>query len=200
MNASEALDLFSTVDASLAQHLEGLPAKRKRTSKGLLESVVKLAYVLFAMGDTGSASQLVEPISRIPFANSYDYWTWVEAALVLKGTLALAQGRHEDAAMARQAAVAALSSGNDLQVTVKANVHKRFMDGDTLDTGFENAENAADEFEMRLIYAMALIKIDFFGTSEKWASSRIESELSESFARMRDVLADTGIYKVAPYK
>ena len=200
MNGSEALDLFSNVDDTLAQHLNKLPAKQKRTAKGVLESSVKLAYVLFSSGDTQKTSQLVEPISQIPFANSYDYWTWIEAALVMKGKLALAKDNKEEYETALQTAVAALNSGTELQINVKANVHKRFMDGQTLDTGFEEEDNITDEFEMRLIYIMALMKIDFFGGSENWTSAKIENELSISIARMNEIVATKDIYKLTPYK
>lgn len=200
MNASEALDLFSNVDNTLAQQLEKLPAKQKKTAKGILECSVKLAYVLFVTGDKEKVSQLVDPISNIPFANSYDYWTWIEAALVLKGKLALAEGDREQYETALQSAVAALNSGTELQINVKANVHKRFMNGQTLYTGFEDEENVTDEFEMRLIHIMALMKIDFFGASGNWSTEKIESELSISIVRMKEILATKDIYKLAPYK
>lgn len=200
MNAFEALGLFSNADKKLAQHLEKLPAKQKRTAKGVLESSVKLEYVMFAMGDTRAASELVEPISQIPFANSYDCWTWIEAALVMKGRLAIALGHNEEYDEAFRAAVAALKSGSELQMTVKENVHKRFMDGQTLDMAFEDEENFVDEFEMRLSYVTALMKIEFFGCSETWTGSRIESELLSNIARMNDIIVAKGIYKLAPYK
>ena len=200
MSPTDVLALFSDADDILAGHIEKLPAKQKRTAKSFLESVVKLAYVLFATGDAQRASHIANAVSEIPFSNSYDYWTWVEAAQVMKGKLALDAGSNAVFEAARQSAAAALESGTELQVTVKANVHKRFMDGLTLDADFEEETDVVCEFDMRVVYIMALMKIAFFGGSEKWPLDKIDAEVTTSLERIKELVATKGMYKLPPYK
>lgn len=200
MNPIEIAGLFSGADDVLAQYIEKLPARQKKTAKSFLESVVKLAYVLFATGDVERAGQVANAVSEIPFSNSYDYWTWIEAALVLKGKLALEAGSTNVYEAARQSAAAALESGTELQITVKANVQKRFMEGQTLDNGFDQEEDVVDEFDMRIVYIMALMKIAFFGGSEKWPVGKIDDEVMASVERIKEITAAKGLYKLPPYK
>lgn len=200
MNPIEIAGLFSGADDVLAQHIEKLPARQKKTAKSFLESVVKLAYVLFATGDVKRAGQVANAVSKIPYSNSYDYWTWIEAALVLKGKFALEAGSTDVYKAARQSATAALESGTELQITVKANVQKRFMEGQTLDNGFEQEEDVVDEFDMRIVYIMALMKIAFFGGSQKWPVGKIDDEVMASVERIKEITATKGLYKLPPYK
>lgn len=200
MNASDALSLISSTNYVLSEHIEKLPAKQKKTAKPVLESVVKLAYVLYLIGDTSRASEIVDAVSEIPFANSYDYWTWVEAALILKGKIATISGDNERYEAALETALAALKSGTDLQVTVKTNVHKRFLEGQTLDPDFEDKTDVVCEFEMRIIYIMALLKIEFFGGSETWPTSATAKEVAKSADKVNEIIAATGMYKLPPYK
>lgn len=200
MNASDALTLISSADYVLSKHIEKLPAKQKKTAKSVLESAVKLAYVLYLTGDTRSALQIVEAVSEIPFANSYDYWTWVEAALILNGKIAAVSGDNQRCQAALETALAALNTGTDLQITVKTNVHKRFLEGQTLDPDFEEEKDVVCEFEMRIIYIMALLKIEFFGGSETWPTSAIAEEVAKSADKVNEIMAAKGMYKLPPYK
>lgn len=200
MKASDAFTLISSADYVLSKHIEKLPAKQKKTAKSVLESVVKLAYVLYVTDDKRSASQIVDAISEIPFANSYDYWTWVESALILKRKIAAVSGDKEHYEAALETALAALKTGTDLQVTVKTNVHKRFLEGQTLDPDFEEETDVVCEFEMRIIYIMALLKIEFFGGSETWPTSSAAEEVAKSGDKVNEIMAATGMYNLPPYK
>lgn len=200
MNTTEALALFPASDESLSRHIDTLPAKHKKTAKAVLEATVKLAYVLYALDEKQQASIIADSVAKIPFANSYDYWTWIEAALVLQGTLAVEQGEDESYQSALASATAALTSGTELQINVKANVHRRFLEGQTLNAQFDQEDDVVYEFDMRIVYLMALLKIDFFGGSEAWPKSAIAEEVAITIARIKALVSDIGLYKLPPYK
>lgn len=200
MNAIEALALFPASEESLARHIEMLPAKQKKTAKALLESTVKLAYILYATGEKQTASIIVDSVAAIPFSNSYDYWTWIEGALVLQGKLAIERKDEQTYQAALACATTALKTGTDLQVTVKTNVHRRFLEGQNLDADFDQESNVVDEFDMRVVYLMGLLKIEFFGGSEAWPSSAVAEKAAVTISRINEVVAQVGLYKLPPYK
>lgn len=200
MNAIEALALFPASEETLARLIEMLPAKQKKTAKALLESTVKLAYILYATGEKQTASIIVDSIAVIPFSNSYDYWTWIEGALVLQGKLAIERKDEQTYQVALKCATTALKTGTDLQVTVKMNVHRRFLEGQNLDSDFDQESNVGDEFDRRVVYLMALLKIEFFGGSEVWPVTAVAEEAAVTINRISELVAQIGLYKLPPYK
>ncbi|MGC6368572.1 DUF6707 family protein [Pseudomonas sp. K2I15] len=143
MLITEALDSFSSASGQLADYLAKVPAKYSKTNKLRIESLTRLAYLLYVINEKDLAGQITEPLSRIPFENNYDYWVWIEAALVLNGTLAKEQGNTAVYEQALTRVLEALSSGNELQITVKRNTHERFIKGETL--SLEKIQDAAEE-------------------------------------------------------
>ncbi len=199
MDADDILALIPRSNERLADHLDSLPAKKKRSGKGVLEALVKLAYGLYAAGDEASAKAIVDPVAAIAFDGSYDVWTWVEGALVLQGHLAKAAGDQAGIARALAPLQAALQAGTELQVTVKANVHRRFMDGQTL-PDVDQADDARDAFELGIERLMALFRMGLFGGSETWPSAVIEADVDKTVAALRALSDAHGLRALPPFK
>lgn len=200
MDTEQILSDISTADAVLARHLAQLPKARKKTAKALLESLSRLAHVLLATGNRVQAERLADAFSGIPFANNYDYWTWIESAVILKGCLAREAGDEEAWQRALNTATQALGSGTQLQVTVKAAVQQRFLEGQTLDTRFAQQADDRDAFVLRLNYFMALLRIRFFGGSEAWPVLALDEEIQQLTAEIRQQVNEHGLYELAPFK
>ncbi|WNW12480.1 DUF6707 family protein [Pseudomonas sp. DTU_2021_1001937_2_SI_NGA_ILE_001] len=200
MNTDDIKNSLISANSDFQKHIEKLPKRSQKTAKSLLEAVVRLAYVLYSSGETEQAEQLVGPLSEIPFSNSYDYWTWIEAALVLKGTLAKAAGDKIAFTEALQTAQLALETGTELQVSVKAAVHQRFLNGQMLDDSFDQEDDERDAFEMRINYLMTLCKIRFFGGSETWPDVRTESAIAEVVGKINASVQAYGIHQLPPFK
>lgn len=93
----------------------------------------------------------------------------------------------------------ALKSGSEVQVSVKANVHKRFLEGQTLDISFYEENNPVDAFEMRIEYVMSLLKMYIFGGSDSWTLKRIKDELEKVGGEIRAAIVGKGIYSFPPF-
>lgn len=200
MSVSDVLALISDRNPTLDRHLERLPAKQKKTAKVLLESIVRLAYVLWATGDEKSTASIVNAVAEIPFTKNQDYWTWIEGAIILKGSLAKQHGSEDVYLKALACANAALITGDQLADEINAEVHAEFLDGEMLSADFANASDIVDEFDMRIVYLMDMLKIAFFGGSDNWPLSEISVQLRETSNKMNQIVMDLGLYNLPPYK
>lgn len=199
MVTDAVIQSLQTEDKILVDYFEKIPKKNKKTEKKFIESSVRLAYVLFFSGEQEAAKQIVARISKIPFASSYDYWVWIEAALVLKGVIAEKEGDVSSYESSLDTVSQALKSGSEVQVSVKANVHKRFLEGQTLDISFYEENNPVDAFEMRIEYVMSLLKMYIFGGSDSWTLKRIKDELEKVGGEIRAAIVGKGIYSFPPF-
>lgn len=199
MVTDAVIQSLQTEDKILVDFFEKIPKKNKKTEKKFIESSVRLAYVLFFSGEQEAAKQIVARISKIPFVNSYDYWVWIEAALVLKGVIAEKEGDVSSYESSLDTVSQALKSGSEVQVSVKANVHKRFLEGQTLDISFYEENNPVDAFEMRIEYVMSLLKMYIFGGSDSWTLKRIKDELEKVGGEIRAAIVGKGIYSFPPF-
>jgi len=199
MVTDAVIQSLQTEDKILVDFFEKIPKKNKKTEKKFIESSVRLAYVLFFSGEQEAAKQIVARISKIPFVNSYDYWVWIEAALVLKGVIAEKEGDVSSYESSLDTVSQALKSGSEVQVSVKANVHKRFLEGQMLDISFYEENNPVDAFEMRIEYVMSLLKMYIFGGSDSWTLKRIKDELEKVGGEIRAAIVGKGIYSFPPF-
>ena len=199
MVTDAVIQSLQTEDKILVDYFEKIPKKNKKTEKKFIESSVRLAYVLFFSGEQEAAKQIVARISKIPFVNSYDYWVWIEAALVLKGVIAEKEGDVSSYESSLDTVSQALKSGSEVQVSVKANVHKRFLEGQMLDISFYEENNPVDAFEMRIEYVMSLLKMYIFGGSDSWTLKRIKDELEKVGGEIRAAIVGKGIYSFPPF-
>ncbi len=199
MNAGDILALIPSSSDELADHLGSLPAKKTRTGNAALEALVKLAYGLYVTGDAASAKVIADPIATIAFDGSYEYWTWIEGALALQGWLAKAAGDQAGIDRALAPLLAALQTGTELQVTVKANVHRRFLDGQTL-TDVDQAEDAHEAFDLGIDRLMTLFRMALFGGSETWPPVAIDAEVDRTLAALRVLIDEHGLRGLPPFK
>lgn len=204
MQITEALDSLSAASGPLADRVSKVAAKYNKTQKSRIESLTRLAYLLYVINENDLAEQLTAPLSKIPFENNYDYWVWIEASLVLNGTLARARGDEPVYADALARVLAALNTGNELQVTVKRNTHERFVRGETLSLDkIQDAENEGDfatEGNQRVTYLMSLLKIQFFDKPEHYPHEKIKADIEENVARINEIIGKIGLEKLTLFK
>lgn len=200
MNIDDVLSSLTFSEKTLTQHIDNIPKKHRKSAKSLIEASVRIAYILFSIADSRRARMIVEPISKIQFSNSYDYWTWIEAALVLQGHIAKAAGEEAIYQQALDTVNLALQTGTELQVNVKNNVHRRFLEGQTLDAGFLDEADKRVAFEMRVNYLMTLLKIRFFGGSETWSVTRLDTEIHNVTLEISNTVTEVGFNNLPPFK
>lgn len=200
MNADNMLNNLEFSDIILAEHFDSLPKKCRKSAKSLIEASVRVAYILFSTGDYQRARSIVDSLSDLPFSNSYDHWTWVEAALVLQGHIAKEAGEDAVYEQALDAVGLALQAGTELQVNVKNNVHRRFLEGQMLDAGFTDHPNEHFAFEMRVNYLMALLKMRLFGGSDTWPAGRLDAAIQPVVPEISIAVTKVGLRNLPPFK
>ncbi|MEW4371705.1 DUF6707 family protein [Paenibacillus kandeliae] len=194
----------ASTQSTLADYIQRLPKRQMRGDKAQLQCFVELAQLLYVNGEKEKARQIVEPLIALPFNNNYNYWTWIEIAHVLHAVLAPA----EQADAAKQQAIAAIESavntGKPDVVEIKRDVHQRFLQGDMVQSSdLErqiSADDPAGEANRRLIHLMRLIKLELLGGSEQYPASRAADEAKQQIARIRDIIADIGLFKLSPFR
>ncbi|NWB85932.1 MULTISPECIES: DUF6707 family protein [Pseudomonas] len=204
MKLTDVLEILSQGDSPVATYLEKIPSKFTKSSKLRLEAFSKLAYVLYVTKEKEQAKFIVDRLAEVPFENNYDYWEWVESALVLKGLLAKESNETSAYDSALASVLEAMNSGSELQVKVKLSVHNRFLEGETLDDEkirfYADKGDAIAECNERIILLITLLKLKFFDTEASYPVEKIEHEITEQTDRINSLISTVGLFKITPFK
>ena len=200
------LDDLSSENASLKFNIDHITYGNKKTDKAIVESLTKLAYILYVLDDMKNAMVVVDKLASITFENDYDYWTWIEYAISLRAELAQLEGDSRKFNDSITKINDVLDSGEGLHKRIRNNVHNRFMAGDgiELDESVLSGKNecVTDIFDFRLIYLMKLIKVKVLGGSIEYpfqlATKNIEFDVQE----MKSLLVNVVdlVKEVRPFK
>lgn len=201
-------EVFTRIEkkAELHLYIEQIPAKYKKTQKAYLAALVKLSYLLYITqsDQKPQIKELLEELSQIPFEENYDYWTWVEHALVLQARIAREEEHQAVYDQSMQLIEDALNTGEEAVVKVKHNVQARFVKGETLSTQTIDAaikkNDTSMECEQRILYVMKLFKIKELGAQPPYTDEKVEQESTEYMKRINEIVEQVGIEKVEPFK
>lgn len=172
------------------------------TDKKIVESLTKLAFILYIEDKFLEAKAITDKLSSIPFFNDYDYWTWIEFAISLKALIAKNEGQNQIFDESLEKINSALNHGEGLVKKVRLNVHQRFMAGEGVNIDeLKNYNNLslADDFDYRLIYLMKLIKIKVLGGSPEYPVSKALDEMVQNISAMKELLKDVSLNNVEPF-
>lgn len=192
--------------AELQSYIEQIPAKYKKTQKAYLTGLVKLSYLLYInqSEQKPQIKSLLDELSRIPFEENYDYWTWVEHALILQAHIAREEGQQEVYDHAMHLIEEALHTGEEAVVKIKRNVQDRFVKGETLNTQTIDAaigqKKPSIECDQRILYVMKLFKIKELGAQLPYTDEKIDEESTQHMERINEIVKQIGIQKVEPFK
>ncbi|ALX94580.1 hypothetical protein AV650_13885 [Serratia fonticola] len=202
MNIKEAINLINENDEGVAFYLGKIPAKNKKTNKAYLESLVKLAYLLSISGE--NCHSLVDVLYEVSFENDYDYWTWIEYVIALKGVVSKRKGDEDTHKQSIKLIMQAVNSGNELQIQVKNNVHKRFLKGEKLYSDkvayYLEQGDIISENNARLLYIMDLFKLILFGDELLTPVEDVEELLISNVEKLRRFILSDGLFNLSPFK
>jgi len=185
---------------------ENIANKNKKTDKAIIESLTKVAYILYALDDIKNAELVTDKLASIPFNNDYDYWTWIEYAICLRATISQVNGDSKKFDESIEKIREALNYGEGLQKKVRINVHARFMQGDNVEpdglTILEKEGDLAEIFEIRLIYLMKLIKLKVLGGSTEYPVGRAIENINYNVHEIKSLIIniDDLIKNVRPFR
>lgn len=136
-----------------------LSQNERKTKKSYLENIVKMAYNLY-FKDNEKYKNLLSLLCEVDFENNYNYWTWIEYALLLKiydnemkgniNRIYIEKINH------------AINSGSELEVSVRKNVIERIKL-----SSFEDISNKIKDIDISIENLMRLLKIRFFSLNER---------------------------------
>ncbi|WP_322923776.1 DUF6707 family protein [Paenibacillus campi] len=201
--AATGADMSAAAKLTLADVVKRLPVRDMRSEQGRLQALTELAWLLYAQGEDTVARQIVEPLSKVPFDENYNRWTWIEHAIVLSAFVAPEQQTEQARQQAITAIQQAVKTGKKDIVQVKKQVHKRFLNGDTLDTTAIQRDMEAgertDEAARRLILLMRLRKLELLGGSKAYPAERAAQEAAVQIETIRKIAAEVGLFKLSPF-
>lgn len=82
MKLPEVVELVEN-HPDLHLYLDKILKKNKKTQVSHLESLNRLAYLLYLDGQEKMAKKLLESVIQVPFEGNYNTWTFVDSSLVL---------------------------------------------------------------------------------------------------------------------
>lgn len=191
MNVKNTLINLSSHNEKLKKMITSLPTKSTKTEKKTIETLTKVAFFAYANDDIDTSMEICNELSKIKFNNDYDYWTWIEYSLALRGELAIKKRLESKEKESIGKIKEVLNSGEGLHKKIRLNVHDRFMNGEgvTLDEIEKNTPPPI-EFSYRLIYLMKLIKIKTLGGSSFFTAEKLTLEIKQNLEKMRELLTN----------
>lgn len=144
-----------------------LSRSEKKTKKSYLENIVKITYKLY-FKENEKYKNLLNLLCDVDFENDYNYWTWIEYALLLK--IYDNEIKGNDNSIYIEKINYAINSGSELEVYVKKNVIERIKLN-----SFECNSNKIKDIDTSIENLMRLLKIRFFSLNE---SSKVDLIIS----------------------
>ena len=200
MNVKELIEEVEN-DLELVSYLNRIPKKNKKTQASYLESLNRLAYLLYLDGQEEIAKELLDRIIQIPFEGNYNTWTFVDSSLVLLAYL----GREAEnqVLVYKKNLLSPLEHGEESTQKIRRRVHQRFLNGDSLEqklAKIEQAPSPESEIERRLLYLTDLLKIHLFIAESTCEETDIQTKIEESMEILKKYIKEHEIYNLFPFK
>ena len=200
MNVKELIEEVEN-DLELVSYLNWIPKKNKKTQASYLESLNRLAYLLYLDGQEEMAKELLDRIIQIPFEGNYNTWTFVESSLVL---LAYLEREKENQVLVyKKLLLSPLEQGEESTQKIRRRVHQRFLNGDSLEqklAKIEQASSPESEMERRLLYLTDLLKIYLFITESTCEETDIQAKIEENIEILKKYIKEHEIFSLFPFK
>lgn len=204
MKYSRFIDELSNENEALRGVVGNVKANFIKTDKGIVESLTKIAFIFYIKQDFKNAMSIADKLSEIEFNNDYDYWTWVEYAIALRAEIAGSNNDYEKNKDSIKKIIDALNYGEGLQKKIKINVHNRFMAGEGIEldnsTSSGDNKNSHDNFNHRLIYLMALVKLKVLGASKEYSIGKVISNIESNLQEMQKMINEGVLVGVQPFE
>ena len=200
MNVKELIEEVEN-NLELVSYLNRFPKKNKKTQASYLESLNRLAYLLYLDGQEEMAKELLDRIIQVPFEGNYNTWTFVESSLVL---LAYLEREKENQVLVyKKLLLSPLEQGEESTQKIRRRVHQRFLNGDSLEqklAKIKQASSPESEMERRLLYLTDLLKIHLFIAESSCEKTDIQAKIKENMEILKKYIKEPEIYSLCPFK
>ena len=200
MNVKELIEEVEN-DVELVSYLNRIPKKNKKTQASYLESLNRLAYLLYLDDQEEMAKELLDRIIQIPFEGNYNTWTFVDGSLVL--LTYLEREVENQVIVYKKLLLSPLEQGEESTQNIRRRVHQRFLNGDSLEqklAKIEQASSTESEMERRLLYLTDLLKIYLFIAESTCEETDIQAKIEENMEILKKYIKEHEIYSLFPFK
>ena len=200
MNVKELIEEIEN-DVDLASYISLVPKKNKKTQASYLESLNRLAYLLYLDGQEETAKELLDRIVQVPFEENYNTWTFVDSSLVLLAYLV--REKENQVFVYKKLLLSPLEQGEESTQKIRRRVHQRFLNGDSLDqkiAKIKQASSPESEMERRLLYLTDLLKIHLFISESTCEETDIQAKIEENIEILKKYIKENEIFSLFPFK
>ena len=200
MNVKELIEEVEN-DVELVSYLNRVPKKNKKTRASYLESLNRLAYLLYLDGQEVMAKELLDRIIQVPFEGNYNTWTFVDGSLALLAYLE--REKENQVIVYKKLLLFPLEQGEESTQKIRRRVHQRFLNGDSLEqklAKIEQASSPESEMERRLLYLTDLLKIHLFIAESTCEEIDIQTKIEENKEILKKYIKEHEIYSLFPFK
>lgn len=200
MNVKELIEEIEN-DLELVSYLNRIPKKNKKTQASYLESLNRLAYLLYLDGQEEMAKEILDRVIQIPFEGNYNTWTFVDSSLVL--LTYLEREVENQVVVYKKLLLSPLEQGEESTQKIRRRVHQRFLNGDSLEqkiAKIKQASSSESEMERRLLFLTDLLKIYLFITESTCEETDIQVKIEENMEILKKYIKEHEIYSLFPFK
>ena len=200
MNVKELIEEVEN-NLELVSYLNRFPKKNKKTQASYLESLNRLAYLLYLDGQEEMAKKLLDKIIQVPFEGNYNTWTFVASSLVLLAYLE--RETEHQVFVYKKLLLFPLEQGEESNQNIRRRVHQRFLNGESLEqkiAKIKQASSSESEMERRLLFLTDLLKIYLFITESTCEETDIQVKIEENMEILKKYIKEHEIYSLFPFK
>ncbi|RKV90590.1 MAG: hypothetical protein D8H99_33180 [Streptococcus sp.] len=198
MKVKELLQEIET-DAQIGSYLSLVPKKNKKTLTDGMHVLNRLCYIFYLSDRRDLSEYLIKKMLKVPFEGDYRTWEPVQNSALL----AILIDEDNYLTQVKDRILYARDFGDEVSVSGKKKVHKRFLTGFRLNTLKKELEKTKDEtsqMNKRMGILFHLLYLKVFSNELEFNQDLVNTEIQETISLLRNYMLENGFKQLYPFK
>lgn len=198
MNVKELIEDIEN-DAKLASYLSLVPKKNKKTQVDFMHVLNRLGYIFYLSDNIVLSEHIINKMIKVDFDGDYRYWEPVQNS----GLLAIHIDKEKYIGYVKDMIIYARNYGDEVSVSGKQKVHKRFLTGMRLNILKAEMEKTQDEtvkMNKRIIVLFHLFYLNTFSDELEMDPQLVNYEINSIVSTLREYIQTHGFDNLYPFR
>ena len=198
MKVKDLLQEIET-DTQIGSYLSLVPKKNKKTQTDGMHVLNRLCYIFYLSDRRDLSEYLIKKMLKVPFEGDYRTWEPVQNSALL----AILIDEDNYLTQVKDRILYARDFGDEVSVSGKKKVHKRFLTGFRLNTLKKELEKPKDEtsqMNKRMGILFHLLYLKVFSNELEFNQDLVNTEIHETISLLRNYMLENGFKQLYPFK
>ena len=159
----------------------------------------RLCYIFYLSDRRDLSEYLIKKMLKVPFEGDYRTWEPVQNSALL----AILIDEDNYLTQVKDGILYARDFGDEVSVSGKKKVHKRFLTGFRLNTLKKELEKTKDETSLmnkRMGFLFHLLYLKVFSNELEFNQDLVNAEIQETISLLRNYMLENGFKQLYPFK